>query len=383
MKKFSDQDSYYLNIGGNDEYSVRSVASEALAFSVTIKTGIYNEKVIGVPLNEAIERDIKLIRSTAYHHKANVSGGWGDAWQSTLWASTVGSAGWLMWDKLADTDRVYVCKMIEYEANRMNNYVVPYLRDKAGNFMGDKGDSKAEENAWNATILQLALAMMPDHPNKEIWTNKNIELILSANIRPQDVNSDEKFNGKKLKDIINGSNYNSDGTVTNHGIIHPDYMTCTNYTFALLFALAERPTPKAAFYNIDVIYKALVDLKFPSPPNLSPGGTVYTKNSAAIYYPYKNDWGRGRKMHFALMDCQVNAFKQDYLASENGAYWEKFHAQAVLDMQQRSDDGRCYQTLTEDNYRCREEWVACNAAHAYLTKWIMKQHKFSITNKAR
>ncbi|WP_448699311.1 hypothetical protein ACFGVR_20210 [Mucilaginibacter sp. AW1-3] len=379
IKKYDAQSSYYIDLGGNDEYVIRSAGSEAQAVAVALKTGVYNADVTGVPVSVATERVVKLIRSVVYHHKVNQKGGWGDSWQSALWAAYAGEAGWMMWYELTPADRVYLQKMVEYEANRFNDYKVPYLQGRTGEYQGAKDDSKSEENSWNAMILHLALAMMPQHPNYKIWMNKNIELMLSASARPQDVNSDEKFNGKHLKDIINGSNYNEDGTVTNHGRIHPDYMACTSQTLhnALLFALAEQQCPKAAFFNVQIIYQTLTDHKFESPPYSKPGGSIYMENSPDIYYPEPNDWGKNRKMHFALMDCQVGGFGIDKTA----AHWEWLHAGAVLAMQKRSNDGSCYQAVAEDTYKSREEWVASMAAQAYLTKWLIAQKKFRITNK--
>lgn len=383
IKQFGNQIGEYLELGGIAEHNIRAIGSEAFALSVAIKTGVYDSMVTDVSLVKAKQITIKLIKTQALKHKVNTDNGWGDHWQSALWAAQAGAAGWIMWEELSEKDQVYVQKMVEYEANRFNNYKVPYLRDRNGNLLGSKDDSKSEENSWNSMILQVATAMMPNHLNWKIWMNKNIELMISASAMPQDVNSNRKFNGKKLKEILYGSNYNSDGTVTNHGRIHPDYMTCTSQTFfnALMFTLAQLPTPKAAFFNTNIIYKTMVDFNFKSPPYQAPGGTIYISNSSDIYYPQTNDWGKNRKMHFSLMDCQMNAFGMDKLASKDGKYWEPYHALEASKMQKRNIDGRTYQELNEDTYKGREEWVAIHAAQAYLTKWIMHQKKFSITNK--
>jgi hypothetical protein len=382
-KKFGSQTNNYLDLGGIDEHNIRPVGSEALALAVSLKTNAYDEQVTGISKSKATGICLKLIRSVARHHKANEPGGWGEAWQSALWAAYNGAAGYIMWNELVADDKNYVQKMVEFEANRLNNYTVPYMRDKAGKVL-IKGDSKSEENSWNAMIFHVALAMMPKHPNAKIWSDKNIELLLSANVRPQDVNSREEFNGKVLGEIVKGSNLNENGTITNHDRIHPDYMACVSQPFfnVLMFALAQKPAPKAAFYNADVIYKTMMDFKFPSPPYLKPGGSIYIEGTANVYYPETNDWGQGRKMHFALMDCEMAAFKLDKGRSHSGNYWEAYHARAVLNMQKRSTDGQTYQAVNEDTYKSREEWIAIHAAQAWLTKWLTAQHKFKVTNKA-
>jgi hypothetical protein len=45
----------------------------------------------------------------------------------------------------------------------------------------------------------------------------------------------------------------------------------------------------AALHNIDVLYEALVDLEFASPPYEAPGGTMYIDRSDAVYYPEGTD----------------------------------------------------------------------------------------------
>jgi hypothetical protein len=183
---------------------------------------------------------------------------------------------------------------------------------------------KAEENAWNATILQLATAMMPGHPNAKLWMTKNVELMLSAFARPEDVGSGPLFHGKPLFEWLGGSNINSDGTLVNHRRIHPDYMATVtqNLHAALVYPLARMPTPKAAFFNADVVYRALTDVAFPHP----------------------------------------------------------LHAEKVREMQSRHPDGRTYAAPIEDKYRGREEWIALHAGQAYLAKWIRRQNVSSAAN---
>lgn len=384
-KKYSDPDSGYVEVGRD----VREVASQGFALAVSIKTGIYNELKTGVPLKKARKIALQLLCSVSRHHIANEredgsdATGWGDSWQSALAAAYGGLGAWIMWQDLPEVDREYVRNMVLFEANRFNEYEPPYYKDAHGKVVF-KGDTKSEENSWNATILHVAMAMMPHHENWTVWMDRNIELMLSANARPEDVKSPLMVNGTRLDQLLDGSNLNSDGTVTNHGIIHPDYMTCTSHMFfnALTFTLAQLPTPEAAFFNTDLIYGAIVDLHFPDSSYAPPGGTMYVRDSPAIYYPQNTDWGTGRRMCFALMDCQVDAFGLDGLASIKAARWELLHARKVLEMQERSRDGRTYLSKEEDSFGGREEWVAAHAAQAYLTKWLARQRAFSVTNKS-
>lgn len=383
-KGFAGQTGSYLTFGGVAEPNIRPPASEALALAVSIKTGAYNATATGVTLTNAKAIATKLTASLAYRHRVNTTGGWGNDWQTAFWAYLAGTAGYLLWDDLSATDQEYIRKMVEYEANRFNSYTVPYYRNEAGTILSP-GDTKAEENAWNSSLLQLATAMMPDHANWYVWMNKNIELMISAYSRPSDTGNTLVLHGNTVANWLNGSNANEDGTVINHSIVHPDYMN--SYTqllnAPLLYTLAGMETPQAALFNAEIVYDALVDVNFSSPPYGAPGGTIYVDGSSNIYYPQGNDWGTMRRMHFAYMDAAADAFGFDSLVSQKGAYWEPYHAQMVLDMQNRAGhtDGHTYEATSEDTYAGREEWVAQFAGRDYLTKWIMNQDKYVLTNK--
>nr|WP_263323715.1 cell wall-binding repeat-containing protein [Neobacillus sp. Marseille-Q6967] len=380
-KNFDEQKNNYLDFGGNWENEIRHPAAMSLGLATALAFDIYEPSITKVTEEEANVKTLKLISSLAYRHKANTAGGWGDQWQSAHWAYFAGFAGWLMWDELTGIDREYVRKMVEYEANRFNDYVVPYMKTTDGAEIY-RGDTKAEENAWNAQLLQLATAMMPYHPNWDIWMNKNIELMIASAAIPSDKNNETVINGKPIKDWIRGSNVNEDGTVINQGFIHPDYMEfiAFNNTSALHYTLANMSTPQAAFFNSDLVYKSLVERNFESPPFAAPGGTIYREGSSDIYYPEGNYWGNGRRMQFVTLDILANAFHYDSSLDKDGAYWEPLHAQKVLEMQNRHTDGHTYADNSEDIYRGKEEWVAHHAAWAWMAKWVDHSGKFKTTN---
>jgi hypothetical protein len=241
--------------------------------------------------------------------------------------------------------------------------------------------------------------MMPNHRNYRAWMHKSNELMISATARPSDVESTTKVNGRTLAGWLHGSNANGDGTMVNHDRVHPDYMEAIalNAHAGLAYSLARKATPRAALFNADRVYDALVDLNFVAGrkpyradpkltgANASPGGTIYRIGSSDIYYPNGNDWGPQRRMQFASIDVLADAFGFDKLASRKGAYWEPYHAQKVLDMQSRFTDRRTYagaynDTDSEDTYPGREEWVAHHAGWAYLARWIKYQGAFSVTD---
>lgn len=392
-KPYADQPGPYLDFGGVGENAIRPPTSEAFALAVSLETGAYDAEEVGVGRSQARQVAAKLISSTAYRHKANSAGGWGDAWQSALWASMAGHAGWLLWDDLPSHDREYVRKMVEHEANRFLDYQVPYYRNANGDVV-TPGDSKAEENAWNALILQLATAMMPRHGNWSTWMDKNLELMISAFARPDDQHSRRVVNGKRLSEWLNGSNVESEitglelgdrfGVVINHNRIHPDYMTTAynNASAAYTYTLAGMATPRAALFNVDIMYNSLVDLNFPHPPFNSPGGTTYKDGTWDIYYPQSNDWGSGRQLNFVAIDVLAHEYGFDHDATVGGDIWANRHASRAHEMQERHPDGRMYADDTEDRFFSKEEFVAFLAARSYLTSWVGDRKHARFTNRA-
>jgi len=375
-KGFSKQKNSFLEFGGINENQIRPAADEAFALAVSLKTGAYDQNLTGISREDAQTKVTKLISSLAFRHISNSKKGWGNSWQSALWASNTGFAGWLLWDNLSSYDKALVKNMVIYESNRFNVYDPPYYRSLNGK-INYHGDTKAEENAWNGTILQIATAMMPNHPNKKIWQTKMLQLAMSSFSSPIDPKNNEVINGRPVSKWVNGSNINADGSLVNHGKINPDYMATftLNINTALAYTLASLPIPKAVFHNADVVYKAFVQNKYA-------GKTIYTLGSDKIYYPKGKSWGSERRMQFVLADIQARIFGLDKTISKRGGYWSNLHEQAVLNLQKRTKDGRTYIALSEDTYSGREEWVAYHAGQAYLTQWLNKQGKFQITNQA-
>ena len=376
--KYGSQAGQYLDLGGTAEPNVRPPGSEALALATSLATGAYDEQVTGFPPAQARDVAVRIVSSIAYHHVANEPGGWGRGWQTPLWAFNAAFAGWLLWDDLPAPDRERLARMVRTEADAFLFYTVPYYQDPSGKVI-TPGDSKAEENAWNAAFLNLAVSMMPDDPNRAIWQDKALELMVSAYSRPSDLTNQTVVNGKPVAQWLHGSNIFEDGTLVNHGIIHPDYFTsiANDAGAPLAYGLAGLPTPTAAFHNADVVYDALVNHEFSSPPYAAPGGTIYVHGpSADIYYPQGNDWGTSRQMHFLLLDTLAATF-----GFGDGTEWAVAHAERALQMQGRFPDGRTYGPSSEDTYAGREEWVALLAGRTYLTHWLSHNAELEVTNR--
>jgi hypothetical protein len=99
-KGYAGQGGTYLNFGGIIEALIRPPASEAMALSIAIKTGMYDATWTGVDLATATARATKLTTSLAKAHVVNTTGGWGNDWQTAAWAAYAGLAGWLLFPSL-------------------------------------------------------------------------------------------------------------------------------------------------------------------------------------------------------------------------------------------------------------------------------------------
>lgn len=387
VKHYDQQEAKeYLTLSGNGEQDIRSVSEIARVLAVSIKLNIYDEAQTGVTLARAEEMTVKLVKSLAKAHKSNTKSGWGDHWQSAFWAADVGFAGWLLWDKFSTADQEMIQKTVIHEADRFINYDVPYYMDAKGKIVF-KGDTKAEENAWNANILTVACVMMPNQESYNIWMYKNLELIISSLALPSDVGSDKAVNGFVLKDILKGSNINSDGTVVNHNIIHPDYQTSVltqNMTKTAYFAFGGLQIPNALIFNSELIYRSLIDLDIGKFNAEKKGLYIYDreegKASARLNYPNGTDWGIDRQLNFYTADVFAHIYNLDKNCSVKARDFAFARMEVMKSMQARTDSGQYYMAGDSDKYALREEWVAFHLINTYLVLWAKENNLINLSN---
>lgn len=73
--------------------SVRRLGMESFSLAMSLTTGAYSPQVTGVSAAKATAIAVRLVDAVAASHAANRVGGWGESWQSAMWASYVGRAG--------------------------------------------------------------------------------------------------------------------------------------------------------------------------------------------------------------------------------------------------------------------------------------------------
>lgn len=373
ITKFDSQTEKYIDFGGKLEPNIRPTSHNVFVLAMSLKLPIYDSETTQASRERATEVLKRLIESSTYRHKANnpdKEAAWGDHWQSAMWSAQIALGAWIIWDELTPEVQEMVARMTEHEADRfLDSRLVLYYQDRDGNIISE-GNTRAEENAWNSNMVTMALLMMPNHKNHDAWLKTNIELQISAYARPSDLNSRKVVDGYVVEDLLQGSNANEDGTVVNHKILHPDYMTAImfNTTNDWTYKLAGVKPLESSIFNVDVTYNALTN-------NLYNGKTMYQptadgKASIEIYFPEGNDWGGERQANYWLMDIIADAYgvaKKDKIKPME---WAHVRLYEMLRMMNRDTTGQYYQSQTEDKFFSREQWIGQHLAWGYIGLWI-------------
>ncbi|MEM6641433.1 MAG: hypothetical protein AAF616_00525 [Bacteroidota bacterium] len=371
--EISPDGSHYLIENVNKEQPIRTPSSAAMGLAVAIKTKV-DETSIGASYKDLTKCAIQLVKGVVMHHKAN-GGKWGDHWQSTMWAAQAGRAGWMLWESLDDETKEMICKMVIYEADR---HIKPSYQIKYWN--GEGGNSRAEENSWDSMPLQLAIAMMPSHPNVQAWKNISSKLLVSAYSIKNDMNRKKpKIDGKSPSEWLDGYNVREDGIVINHGLLHNDYMSSIAHlqmSGFMVFSLANQIVPQALDFNFRLIYKTLVTKQFESPPYVEPGGTMYIAGSPEQYYPQGTDWSQYRYACYYGMDALTDVLEYDKKLPK-ASNWVKLRGERILELQSRHEDGRMYKPGEYDNYWGKEQMCFWMFADAHLLYWLADRNALS------
>ncbi|HEX4687199.1 MAG TPA: hypothetical protein VH228_10465 [Nocardioides sp.] len=371
---------------GTDELAIRLPAMSALTVAIGLTTGAYDATTIGRTRAGAVRYVDQLVRSIACSHVSVSPGGWGRGWETAHWAMLAGVAAWLVWDDLTPQTRTDVTSMVVDEADRLTSQAVPYWGLPDGTIV-TPGDTKAEENAWNSSLLTFAAAMMPSSPRAAAWRAQGAELAVAAFATQSDDSSARTVNGVPLSSRLQGFNAYPNGTVENHQRIHPDYASAIQllWSAADLDRLARQRVPQAMFHNAGLVYSAFSTVTYQagaaSPAGgtyTPPGGSVYLPGHSSIYYPQGDDWGTARRAHFVSLDAHASVYA-GYLdatgwpARRALAWHEK--GQQELVQSSGTNDGRTYSVdptvaAQQDTYPGREEYAAQNLATAWLALYI-------------
>ncbi len=317
-----DENLLLLTESKSGEHWIRPNTNTIAGFAFLYRFGEYDASIVGIErdrlLNEYILPMIQYITTTHLTGSRPTSDGkkWGDAWQSAHWAHMLARGAWWIWDDLPQEVQQDIRRVIRHEAERIANSEPPHQI---------KQDTKAEENAWNSQILSVAMLLMPNDPRRPVWEEQFQKWVLSSFLRPADKNSNQIIDGKPVSKQFTGANIYDDFTLENHGIVHPDYMTCFTLTMGNLldYKLTGRQAPEAIFYNAHEIYENLTWFSLPD------GGYVY---------PSGQDWRLFRNPDWLKAHIMMAVYMDDPNA------WQLFTncLDTLEKMQARSNSGQIY-----------------------------------------
>lgn len=184
----------------------------------------------GVTWGDVDDMAMKSLVFAYSTHKANklkVCAGnkyWGSVsaddhtWESSLWAMSVAYSAYFLWDKLTDTQKGYVERLLKAECNYELQRTIP---------TGYQGDTKAEENGWEACVLAATLGLFPNDGLAPQWFERLREFAINtyshANDKHDTTVIDPEYDDKTVADLYRGANLYNDYTLQNHNYFHTSY----------------------------------------------------------------------------------------------------------------------------------------------------------------
>jgi hypothetical protein len=390
----------------------RPLGAIVYSTAVQIKTGIYSPTVAGLSVAEAIRRTERAIRGVAFTNVVNAAPGatykwgWGlgsrpysiQSHVAGAYGAWTADAAWMLWDQLGSDTKHAVARMVEREANTLASEPPLYWANRNGTIIYP-GDSQMEENAWNGHMLAVAQTMMPNHPNAAMWRQRASEYQVATCCRQSDLSNATMVDGKPVKDWLGGYNVFNDGILVNHGLVHPDYITCDQFRHSSMIdvSLAGQYITQSMTFNADLAYRALTEVQLTPGTNpygtgslRQPGGTLYRRTSGggydpAIYYPNGNDWPPAVPGTYLPVDGYLNMdLIAEHLGFDAGKNfdamgWAQVRLAAMQQLQNRpGHDGNVF---VQDDFvnpvRDPDECLLASTTSAWMQWWMMQNNLYS------
>ena len=220
------------NTMANDERGVRPNADLSMICAFLVKYGkpagvTLPQGVTWAKLEELAMKSLVFAYSTHKANKLKVCSGnnyWGSTstsdavWESSLWAMSVAYSAYFQWDKLTDNQKNYIYQLLKAECNYELYRSIP---------TGYSGDTKAEENGWEADVLAAALGLFPNDALAPKWFERLREFAINSYSHPNDIQNhtviDSWYDPKTYADLYKGQNLYDDYTLQNHNLFHTSY----------------------------------------------------------------------------------------------------------------------------------------------------------------
>ena len=215
----------------NDERGVRPNADLSMICAFLSK---YGKGKVSLPadvtwtdIESMAMKSLVFAYSTHKANKLKVCSGnnyWGSTsssdavWESSLWAMSVAYSAFFQWNKLSDTQKDYIYQLLKAECNYELHRTIP---------TGYAGDTKAEENGWEADVLAVTLGLFPNDPLAPQWFERLREFAINSYSHKDDATDatviDPTYDNKTVKDLYKGQNLYDDFTLQNHNYFHTSY----------------------------------------------------------------------------------------------------------------------------------------------------------------
>ncbi|WP_052356938.1 hypothetical protein [Xylanibacter brevis] len=219
------------NTMGNDERGVRPNADLSMICAFLVK---YGKDQVTLPANVTWDdletmamKSLVFAYSTHKANKLKVCAGnkyWGSVstsdavWESSLWAMSVAYSAFFQWDKLTNDQKGYVYNLLKAECNYELGRNIP---------TGYNGDTKAEENGWEADVLAATLGLFPNDELAPRWFQRLREFAINSYSQKDDATDqtviDPDYDQKRVMDLYKGKNLYDDYTLQNHNYFHTSY----------------------------------------------------------------------------------------------------------------------------------------------------------------
>ena len=217
--------------GQNNEDGVRTNADFAMIAAFLVKYAQGKATLPeGMTWDEVKEMAMKALVFGYSTHKANKlkvtsnnaywgSTGTNDAvWESSLWTMSLCYAAHFLDEDLSEAQRKYIYNMVKAECNYELNRSIP---------TGYAGDTKAEENGWEADVLACALGLYPGDALAPRWFDRLRAFAINSYSQVDDeLNKaaiDPDYDAKSVADYYQGPNLYEDYTLQNHNLFHTSY----------------------------------------------------------------------------------------------------------------------------------------------------------------
>ena len=219
------------NTMANDERGVRPNADLSMICAFLVKYGkgkvTLPENVTWDDLESMAMKSLVFAYSTHKANKLKVCAGnnyWGSVsnddhvWESSLWAMSVAYSAFFQWHKLMGMQKYYIHTLLKAECNYELERSIP---------TGYAGDTKAEENGWEADVLAAALGLFPNDPEAPRWFQRLREFAINSYSQKDDALNhtviDPDYDQQTIADLYKGQNLYDDYTLQNHNYFHTSY----------------------------------------------------------------------------------------------------------------------------------------------------------------